>query len=118
MRLAPVYRVTVFVPPSHVDALLAGIAAVDDLAMGGYSEAMWIAPGVTEQFRPGLDANPTLGTHGELTRADSVRIEFALPRDPARLERLLRDGIHQHHPWEVPAVFVDESVFPLPDAAP
>ena len=31
--------------------------------------------------------------------------------------RLLRDGIHKHHPWEVPAVFVDESLFPLPEVA-
>ncbi len=118
MRLAPVYRVTVFVPASHVEALVAGIVATDDLAMGGYSEAMWMTPQVTEQFRPGPDANPTAGLAGELSRVDSVRIEFAIPRDVARLERLLREGVHAHHPWEVPAVFVDEALFPLPDTAP
>ena len=114
MRMLAVYRVTVFVPAAHADALIAGITAMDDLALGDYSEVMWIAHGGEEQFRPGASASPALGTSGELTRAPTVRIEFAIPRDAARLERVLRDGVHRHHPWEVPAVFVDESAFPWP----
>ena len=115
MRMLPVYRITVFVPPTHVDGLVAGIVDVDDLALGDYSEVMWIARGGEEQFRPGTMAAPALGAAGELTRAPTVRIEFAIPRDAVRLERVLSEGVHRHHPWEVPAVFVDESIFPLPD---
>lgn len=116
MHLLPVYRITVFVPHDHVDALLAGIRSVDDLSLGGYSDVLWITPGGQEQFRPGASAHPTLGSAGELVRSETVRIEFAIPRDAARLQRLLSEGVHRHHPWEVPAVFVDESVFPLPAA--
>lgn len=117
MRLLPVYRITVFAPFAHVDALIAGITAVDALALGGYSEVMWITPGGREQFRPGVASNPTLGAPGELISAETVRIEFAIPRDEARLARVLSDGVHRHHPWEVPAIFVDEAMFPLPGAA-
>ncbi len=114
MQLIPVYRITVFVPPSHLDALKAGILAVDDLSIGDYREVMWTAAPGLEQFRPGVDANPTLGTPGERTSAPSVRLEFSIPRDAERLRRVIEDGIHAHHPWEVPAVFVDESLFPMP----
>lgn len=113
MRLIPVYRVTVFVPPAHLEALKGGILAVDDLAIGDYREVMWTsAPGI-EQFRPGESTNPAFGAVGELTSAPTLRLEFSIPRDAARLQRLIVEGVHAHHPWEVPAVFVDESFFPV-----
>lgn len=114
LQLIPVYRITVFVPPADLDALKAGILSVDDLAMGHYREVMWIsAPGL-EQFRPDQAASPALGQAGELSAAPTVRLEFSIPRDAQRLQRVLQEGVHAHHPWEVPAVFVDESLFPLP----
>jgi hypothetical protein len=114
LRLIPVYRITVFVPPADLDALKAGILAADDLAMGDYREVMWIsAPGL-EQFHAGAAANPALGQAGTLTCAPTVRLEFSIPRDAQRLRRVLVEGVHAHHPWEVPAVFVDESLFPSP----
>lgn len=117
MQLIPVYRITVFVPPADLDALKAGILSVDDLAIGDYREVMWIsAPGL-EQFRPGTAAAPTLGRADALTSAPTVRLEFSIPRDAQRLQRVLTEGVHAHHPWEVPAVFVDESLFPLPALA-
>lgn len=114
MRLIPVYRITVFVPPAQLEALKAGILSVDDLAIGDYREVLWIsAPGM-EQFRPGASATPTLGVAGELVSAPSVRLEFSIPRDAERLRRVIVEGVQAHHPWEVPAVFVDESFFPMP----
>ncbi len=114
MQLIPVYRITVFVPPQDLETLKAGILAVDALAIGDYREVMWTAAPGLEQFRPGDAANPALGASGELTSAASVRLEFSIPRDAERLRRVIVDGIHAHHPWEVPAVFVDEAVFPMP----
>ncbi len=114
MRLVPVYRVTVFVPPEHAEALRRGICAVDPLQAGDYGEVMWTAAAGEEQFRPLAGARPTLGTVGELSRAPSVRLEFAILREPERLRRVYEQGIRAHHPWEVPAVFVDEAWFPLP----
>jgi len=57
---------------------------------------------------------PTQGEVGELTRAPSVRVEFCIARDPERLRRVIEHGIRPGHPWEIPAIFIDESQLPLP----
>ncbi len=114
MQLHPVYRVVVFVPPSHLEALKRGILGVDALAVGGYEHGMWeTAPGF-EQYRALPATTPVHGQSGELVREPSVRLEFCIPRDPERLQRLLSDGIAAHHPWNTPAVFVDETQFVTP----
>ena len=112
--ILPVYRVSVWVPPEHAQRVLDGICAVDDLRIGDYDRVAWIsAPGV-EQFRPLAGADPALGSIGELESGASVRIEFCIPRDSERLQRVIDDGIRPHHPWRIPAIFVDESLLPLP----
>ncbi|WP_305806375.1 hypothetical protein [Stenotrophomonas sp. YIM B06876] len=114
MRLQPVYRIVVFVPPAHLDALKRGILAVDTLAAGGYEHGMWeSAPGY-EQYRALAATTPVQGRAGERVREPTVRLEFCIPRDPERLQRLLQDGIAAHHPWNTPAVFVDETRFMTP----
>lgn len=114
MRLVPVYRITVFVPPAHLEGLQRGICAIDSLRQGDYEQGMWIsAPGL-EQFRPLPGAQPSQGQVGELEQVETVRLELCIPRDPARLQRLIEQGIRPHHPWDVPAIFVDESSFALP----
>jgi len=112
VHLQPVYRVTVFVPPGHLRAVQDGILAIDPLRAGDYQHGMWVSAPGEEQFRPVEGARPASGRVGELSRVPSVRLEFLLPRDPALLERVLREGIHPYHPWESPAVFVDEAFFP------
>jgi hypothetical protein len=117
MRLQPVYRITVFVPPAHLQALQDGIRALEPLGDARYDQVMWLsAPGL-EQFRPREGAQPAQGTMGRLSSLPSVRVEFAIPRDPARLARVLEEGVRRHHPWESPAIFVDESLQPVFDDA-
>jgi hypothetical protein len=114
MKLHPVYRITVFVPPAHLEALKAGILSVDPLAAGGYAAGMWESAPGREQFRV-LDGTASAsGRSGELVREPSVRLEFCIPRDPGRLQRLLTQGIVAHHPWNTPAVFVDSTEFASP----
>jgi len=113
LRLLPIYRVCVFVPPEHLAALQAGICAVEPLGDGRYDQVMWLSAPGSEQFRPLPGAVPAAGEPGELSQLPSVRLEFALPRDPQRLARVLRDGVRAHHPWESPAIFVDESLQPV-----
>lgn len=114
MKLHPVYRITVFVPPAHLEALKAGILSVDPLAAGGYAAGMWESAPGREQFRV-LDGTASAsGRSGELVREPSVRLEFCIPRDPTRLQRLLTQGIAAHHPWNTPAVFVDSTEFASP----
>ena len=111
MQLVPVYRITVFVPPAQLEALQRGIRAVDSLRQGEYEDGMWIsAPGI-EQFRPLAGAQPSQGRIGELEQVETVRLELCIPRDPVRLQRLIEQGIRPHHSWEVPAIFVDETMF-------
>lgn len=122
--LLPVYRVTVFVPPYALEALIDGVCAVDDLRVGRdaddgdhtdrYDRALWISAPGREQFRPLPGSDPADGRTCAVARGDTVRIEFCVDRDAARLQRVIDDGIRPHHPWEVPAIFVDETLLPLP----
>ena len=113
MPLLPVYRVTVFVPPEALPALKQGIVAADPLVAGGYAEGMWESAPGQEQFRVLEGTQGTVGQPGELVRLPSVRLEFCLPRDDARLQKVL-DAVAVHHPWSSPAVFVDAVAFATP----
>ena len=113
MKLLAVYRVTVFVPQQHLQGVIDGVCAVDPLRIGDYEHVMWTSL-AAEQFRPLPGAVPTLGRVGALERGDSVRLEFCIPRETERLRLVLEQGIVPHHPWEIPAIFIDESWFPLP----
>ena len=113
MRLQPVYRVSVWVPPEHAQRVLDGIVAVDDLRIGAYDQVAWIAASGMEQFRPLAGATPAQGSIGELERGDSVCVQVCIPRDAERLRRLVDEGIRPHHPWQVPAIFVDETQWPV-----
>jgi hypothetical protein len=107
--IRPIYRITTFVPPDDLESLLAAIEREVPLLFGPYDRsAWWSAPGV-EQFRPLPDAKPKIGESGHTERVATVRLEFALPRDPDVLERVLTRGLLPNHPWQEPAVFVDES---------
>lgn len=118
MHLRPVYRITVFVPPAHLQALQDGIRALEPLGDDRYDQVMWLsAPGL-EQFRPLAGAQPAQGEQGALSSLPSVRLEFVIPRDARRLARVLEEGVRRHHPWESPAIFVDESLQPVFDPAP
>ena len=114
MRCLPVYRITVFVPADHVQRVIDGVCAIDELRIGEYAQVVWTSAPGSEQFRPLPGAIPAQGAIGELERNASVRVEFCIPRDAARLQQVIEDGIRPHHPWEVPAIFVDESQLPLP----
>ncbi len=118
LRLHPVHRITVFVPPAHVEALKRGILAVDDLAAGGYAHGMWESAPGREQFRVQPGTASAVGRAGELVCEPTVRLEFCIPRgvpgDRERLQRLLDEGIAAHHPWNSPAVFVDAVEFAAP----
>ena len=113
MELVSVYRVCVFVPPAHARRVIDGVCAIDELRIGDYAHVAWTSATGSEQFRPLDGARPTLGTRGELEHGDSVRIEFCIARDDARLRRIIDEGIRPHHPWEVPAIFVDAVWLPL-----
>ena len=110
MSTRPVYRITTFVPPDHVDAVLEGVEREVPLVFGPYDRSAWWSAVGVEQFRPLPTAVPTVGTLGQVERVPTVRLEFAIPRQPALLARVLTHGVLANHPWQEPAVFVDESL--------
>jgi hypothetical protein len=113
MKLCKVYRVTTFVPPDRLDALLNGVQSELPLRYGRYDHATWWSAVGTEQFRPLPGANPTHGAVGQVQRVPTVRIEFVIPRDPTLLTHLISGGIRPNHPWEEPAVFIDKTEITL-----
>jgi hypothetical protein len=110
MRVHRMYRVTIFVPPDYVDSLLDGVVREVPLTYGQYDRSAWWSAVGVEQFRPLPGSTPTVGKPGQVERVPTVRLEFAIPRDPALLERVLSRGVRPNHPWQEPAIFVDDSL--------
>jgi hypothetical protein len=110
VHVRPAYRITVFVPPESLEAVLDGVQAQTSLRFGPYDgSAWWSAPG-TEQFIPRAGSQPTVGEAGAIERVPTVRLEFAIPRDAELLRRVIDVGVLPNHPWQEPAVFVDEAL--------
>jgi hypothetical protein len=109
MNLQRVYRVTTFVPPDHLETLLRGITAEVPLRYGQYDQSAWWSAVGAEQFRPLPGAKPTCGKVGTIERLATIRVEFVIARDPEVLSRVIARGIRPHHPWQEPAVFIDEA---------
>ena len=114
MRLRPIYRVTTFVPLVQLEDLLRGVEALDSTAGATYDRLVWWSEAV-EQFRPLPGATPVHGEIGRVERVATLRVEFSIPRDPALLQGFLT-RLTEHHPWEQPTIFVDESMAPLEEA--
>lgn len=117
MNLRKVYRITTFVPPEHLEALLGGIAAEVPLRYGQYDQSAWWSAVGVEQFRPLPGSKPTSGKVGTVERVATVRVEFAIARDPGQLARLIAKGLRPHHPWQEPAIFIDETEIAISDDA-
>ena len=108
MPLRPAYRVATFVPPDRVDAVLEAVECETPLIFGPYERSAWWSAAGVEQFQPLPDASPTVGSAGRTERVPTVRLEFAIPKDGELLARVIDDALRPSHPWQEPAVFVDE----------
>ncbi len=103
-----VYRITVFVPPAQLEAVLVSITKVLPKNDSKYSEGFWwSAPGI-EQFRPLEGSNPSSGSIGELSQMDSIELKFLIPRNKELLDQIIAEGIRPDHPWEAPVITVDK----------
>ena len=102
------YRITVFVPPAQLEAVLDSITSVLPPDSGKYREVFWwSSPGI-EQFRPLEGSNPTSGSLSELSRMDSIELKFLIPRNERLLKKIIEEGIRPAHPWEAPVITVDK----------
>jgi len=89
------YKLIFFVPPSSLSICKIAIFAAGAgryPGPGNYTEACFQTLGEA-QFRPGKNANPNIGTPGELEMVDEMRVEtICLGKDTVReaVEALLR----------------------------
>lgn len=90
------YKLVVYVPPSHLEAVKNAMAEAGAGRIGNYSHCFWQVLG-TGQFRPEQGATPYLGAVGEEERVEEFRVEGVVPQSklPAVLEAMRRS-----HPYE------------------
>ena len=93
------FKLVVFVPIEHVDALRSALAEAGAGVIGNYTECAYELAG-SGSFLGGENANPVVGERGKLERVSETRLEMvcseaALPRAAEALRRV--------HPYEEPA---------------
>lgn len=96
----------VYVPTDHADQMCAALCAAGAGAIGNYTEAAFRNTGIG-QFRPGLDAQPAIGTCGELEHVQEIRLEMVVPNG---LAQAVISALRQVHPYEEPAFHLLEPV--------
>jgi len=90
------YKIIVYVPASHVEAVKNSMAEAGAGQIGNYSHCFWQVLG-TGQFRPERGASPYLGSLGEVERVEEYRVEGVVPQ--AKLAAVL-EAMRRAHPYE------------------
>ena len=92
-------KLVVFVPLADAQRLIDALAAAGAGRLGDYDRCAWTVDG-WGTFRPGANANPSIGRAGEIDVVAETRIEMVLPR---RLRRRIVAALRAGHPYEEPA---------------
>jgi len=106
--LKKMYRITLFVPPSHLEILVDSVIKTNPLRYGNYDSVVWWSSVGVEQFRPLDSALPTEGSSNIKEKLPSVMVQFSLPHDENMLEKVIKEGIISVHPWEEPVIQIHE----------
>lgn len=93
-------RITVFVPCDHAAAYVQAIQDHIPSFLGNYDRVLWHSERGTEQSRK-------LGSQTTQS-ASSIKIEFCMPNDEAKLKALIADILVPNHPWEEPVILVQD----------
>ena len=89
-------KLTVFVPPDHLEEVREAISLAGAGWIGNYSHCTFQAEG-QGTFKPLEGSNPYLGSYGSLERVGEVRLETILPE--SRRARVLK-AMERAHPYE------------------
>ena len=92
-------KLTVFVPPDHLDAVAGALFAAGAGNIGAYSECAFHAPGIG-QFKAPAGSEPFIGRPGQKESVQEERLETLVPL--AGAGRVLA-ALKQAHPYEEPA---------------
>ena len=99
------YKLSVFIPFSHVDQVREAITGAGGGWIGNYSDCTFMTSGIGT-FRPLEGTNPFIGSRGKLEKVDEYRLETVVPE--SKLERVI-DAMLEAHPYEEAAY----DVYPL-----
>lgn len=102
-------KLTVFVPADAAAPVRAAIAEAGAGRIGDYEYASFTSAVGEGRFRPMEGATPMIGSVGELTTVEEVRIEAVLAR---RLRPAVVTAMLAAHPYEEPAYDVSELADP------
>lgn len=97
-----VYKLEIFLPESHFDAVREALWSVDAGHIGAYDRCMsWSR--VHSCWRPLEGTAPFLGTPGEVCRAEELKVEVCCRGE--RLRETLA-AVRVAHPYEEPVINV------------
>lgn len=88
--------------PESLPRILDAISAVGGGIVGNYTHCAFTNPG-SGHFKPGQDADPHVGTVGEINTVPEIRIETFCTRAAARA---VVAAIRAAHPYEEPVIYL------------
>ncbi len=93
------YKLVFFVPESHLELVKTAVFSAGAGRIGNYDQCCWQVPGVG-QFRPLADANPYIGSCGQLEVLHEYRVEMICA------DEFIQNAVvalRATHPYEEPA---------------
>lgn len=90
---------SVKIPSNQVDQVMNALFDAGAGRIGDYDKCSFTVEG-QGQFRPNEDADPFVGTRGEVERVVEKRVEFVAPTSA---RRAIIDALYEAHPYEEPA---------------
>ena len=95
-------KLEIFIPESCLPALRMALRSVRAGSLGNYDSCLAYGR-VTGSWRPLPGSHPCLGTEGEVSEAEEIKVEVNILAE--NLEKTL-DAIYEVHPYEEPLVNV------------
>lgn len=93
------YKITFYVPESHLEPVKAALFAAGAGRIGAYDACAWQVKG-QGQFRPLPGSNPFVGKTGQVEQVDEYKVELVC--DDASIQRAVA-ALREAHPYEEPA---------------
>ncbi|APC15780.1 NGG1p interacting factor NIF3 [Pseudomonas frederiksbergensis] len=93
------YKLSFFVPQSHVDVVKGAVFAAGGGRIGLYDHCAWQVLGLG-QFRPLDGSQPFMGEAGQVEQVEEWKVELVVSDE---LIRSVVEALKQSHPYETPA---------------
>jgi hypothetical protein len=100
MDVVPQFKLEIFVPASHMDALREALAEAGAGRVGNYDHCCSVL-NVRGYWRPLVGACPYQGRIGQIEEGEECKVEVNCPRD--RVRDVL-ETIRRVHPYEEPVI--------------